>query len=80
MGFSESVSEGAPTRVSPQSLGDQGEPYGLALADGNVTGTASISDWLPDFLKGTATDKGKCQPSPLYDDALSLAKQLYYDQ
>ncbi len=80
MGFSETVSEGAAMRVSPPFALENGEQYGLALSDGQTSATASISDWIPDFLKGKTSEPGTCQPSPLYDRALSTARQLYYDQ
>ncbi|MCC7527719.1 MAG: PDZ domain-containing protein [Candidatus Melainabacteria bacterium] len=80
MGFSETVSEGAAMRASNPFAVENGEQYGLALSDGQTSATASISDWIPDFLKGKASEPGNCQPSPLYDRALSTARQLYYDQ
>ncbi len=77
MGFSETFSESAHARVSTPFAAERGAEYNLALADGQET--ASIVDWLPDFLTKRTTP-GNCQPSPLYDNALSTAKQLYYDQ
>jgi len=80
MGFSESISESAAMRQSSSSTQlSHDEPYGLALSDGEITGTAAITDWLPDFLKRRVTD-GKCAPSPLYDQALDTAAVLFHDQ
>ena len=85
MGFSESSSEIADWRVSTSSsssslyaTGKQ-EQIALSLPGDGVTQTAGLADWLPDFLKGRATE-GKCAPSPLYDHALDMAARLHYDQ
>lgn len=81
MGFSETVSDSAFTRVPPSSSSEIGkqEQYALALSTAEMTGTAGITDWLPDFLRGRATE-GKCAPSPLYDHALDIASRFYHDQ
>lgn len=85
MGLSESYSEIAVTglRVPTSSSSSSGigteEQYALSLPRGEITETAGLTDWLPDFLKGRATE-GKCAPSPLYEHALDMARRLHHDQ
>lgn len=72
MTFSEANSDGAALRVSNQF--DQPE------MQGQTTDTALMFDWVSDYFKGQKSTTDKCLPSPLYDHALYLAKELYHNQ
>lgn len=78
--ISEANSEGAAMRVSPSFDTANTEQRQLAQSVGQNPETAFIFDWISDLLKGKATDSPQCEPSPLYDHAVSLAQDLYFDR
>lgn len=89
MGISEANSEGAAMRVSSKfdvSLDEQYEPGNpqtrgeQSLAQSQTSFSTSLFDWLPDYFKSGGSDSGQCLPSPLYDHAVGLARDLYHDR